>query len=281
LFKILKKQDLGNRVYLLEATAPRIAKVCKAGQFFIIRQGEGYERIPLTIADSDAEKGTITMVFQAIGASTTALSKLEVGDEVADIVGPLGKPSEVENYGRCVVVGGGVGVAPCYPIVKALKAAGNHVTAVIGARTKDLLLWEERFREASDELLVATDDGSYMHKGFVTELLEEKIKKNECDICWVIGPMPMMRAACNMTRNYGTKTIVSMNPIMVDGTGMCGACRVCVNGETKFACVDGPEFDGHKVDFDLAMKRSKMFKEDEAIALEKFNERFNGGVACK
>ncbi|MEA4891806.1 MAG: sulfide/dihydroorotate dehydrogenase-like FAD/NAD-binding protein [Peptococcaceae bacterium] len=280
MFKILSKEDLGNRVYGFEVEAPRIAAKAQAGQFFIVRQAEGLERIPLTIADYNRQKGTITMVFQAIGASTMALAALEPGDTVADVVGPLGQPSEIEKLGKVVVVGGGVGIAPIYPIAKALKAAGNEVTAIIGARSKDLLFWEEKMREASHRLLVATDDGSYGHKGFVTQLLEELIKTEEIQRVWAIGPMVMMRAVANMTRPYGTKTIVSMNPIMVDGTGMCGACRVSVEGRTKFACVDGPEFDGHQVDFNLAMKRAAMFKDKEKEALEAFEARMKGGCTC-
>ena len=280
MFKILSKEDLGNRVYGFEVEAPRIAAKAQAGQFFIVRQAEGLERIPLTIADFNREKGTITMVFQAIGASTTALAALEPGDAVADVVGPLGQPSEIEKLGKVVVVGGGVGIAPIYPIAKALKAAGNEVTSIIGARSQNLLFWEDKMREASDRLLVATDDGSYGHKGFVTQLLEDLIKTEKIERVWAIGPMVMMRAVANMTRPYGTHTIVSMNPIMVDGTGMCGACRVSVDGETKFACVDGPEFDGHKVDFNLAMKRAARFKDKEKEALEAFEARMKGGCTC-
>ena len=281
MFKILSKEDLGNRVFGFEVEAPRIAAKAQAGQFFIIRQAEGLERIPLTIADYNREKGTITMVFQAIGASTTALAALEPGDTVADVVGPLGRPSEIEKLGKVVVVGGGVGIAPIYPIAKALKAAGNEVTSIIGARSKNLLFWEDKMQEASHRLLVATDDGSYGHKGFVTQLLEDLIKTEKIQRVWAIGPMVMMRAVANMTRPYGTKTIVSMNPIMVDGTGMCGACRVSVDGQTKFACVDGPEFDGHQVDFNLAMKRAAMFKDKEKEALEAFEARMKGGCTCQ
>ena len=281
MFKILSKEDLGNRVFGFEVEAPRIAAKAQAGQFFIIRQAEGLERIPLTIADYNREKGTITMVFQAIGASTTALAALEPGDTVADVVGPLGRPSEIEKLGKVVVVGGGVGIAPIYPIAKALKAAGNEVTSIIGARSKNLLFWEDKMQEASHRLLVATDDGSYGHKGFVTQLLEDLIKTEKIQRVWAIGPMVMMRAVANMTRPYGTKTIVSMNPVMVDGTGMCGACRVSVDGQTKFACVDGPEFDGHQVDFNLAMKRAAMFKDKEKEALEAFEARMKGGCTCQ
>ena len=277
LFKILEKEDLGNKVYGFVIEAPRIAAKAKPGQFFIVRQGEGYERIPLTIADFDRRNHTITMVFQAVGASTLALSLLEPGDSVTDMVGPLGQPSEIEKLGKVVLVGGGVGIAPIYPIAKALKEAGNEVISIIGVRSKNLLFWEDRMREASTRLLVATDDGSYGHPGFVTTLLEDLIKTEDIARVWAIGPMVMMRAVTNMTKPYGTKTIVSMNPVMVDGTGMCGACRVSVDGQTKFACVDGPEFDGHAVDFDLAMKRAAMFKDDEKAALEAFEARLERG----
>jgi len=279
-FKILKKDEMGNNVYGFEVLAPRVAKKAEAGQFFIVRQGEDYERIPLTIADFDREKGTITMIFQVVGACTKALSLLNEGDELADVVGPLGKPTEIEKFGKVVVVGGGVGIAPIHPIARALKEAGNEVTAIIGARTKDLLFWEDKMAQVSDRLLIATDDGSAGRKGFVTQVLEDLIKEEDIRCVWAIGPMIMMRAVANMTRPYKVHTIVSMNPIMVDGTGMCGACRVSVGGETKFACVDGPEFDGHAIDFDLAMKRAAVFKADEKLAMEALEERLKGG-GCK
>ena len=277
MFKVLEKEDLGNKVYGFVMKAPRIAAKAQPGQFFIIRQGDGYERIPLTIADFDRQKETITMVFQAVGASTLALSMLQAGDEVTDMAGPLGLPSEIEKLGKVALVGGGVGIAPIYPIARSLKEAGNEVISIIGARSKNLLFWEDRMREASSRLLVATDDGSYGQKGFVTTLLENLIQTEEIARIWAIGPMVMMRAVTNMTRPYNIKTIVSMNPVMVDGTGMCGACRVSVGGLTKFACVDGPEFDGHAVDFDLAMKRAAMFKDKEKEALEAFEARLEGG----
>ena len=277
MFRIIEKEDLGNNVYGFVVEAPRIAAKAQPGQFFIIRQGDGLERIPLTIADFDRTSNTVTMVFQVVGASTMSLAELEAGDMVSDMVGPLGLPSEIENLGKVVMVGGGVGIAPIYPIAKALKKAGNEVISIIGARSKNLLFWEDKMREASSRLLVATDDGSYGHKGFVTTLLEDLIKTEDIARVWAIGPMVMMRAVANMTKPYGTATIVSMNPVMVDGTGMCGACRVAVGGETKFACVDGPEFDGHLVDFDLAMKRAAMFKEEESIAWEAFKAKHEEG----
>jgi ferredoxin--NADP+ reductase len=277
LFKILKKVDMGNKVFRFDVHAPRVAKKACAGQFFIVRQAEGYERIPLTIADFDKENGNITMIFQVVGASTLALSLLNEGDFVADIVGPLGQPSEIENLGKVVMVGGGIGIAPIYPIARALKEAGNEVISIIGARSKDLLFWEDKMAAVSDRLLIATDDGTAGRKGFVTQLLEEVIKEEEIKRIWAIGPMVMMRAVANVTRPYGVSTVVSMNPIMVDGTGMCGACRVSVDGKTKFACVDGPEFDGHLVDFDLAMKRAAVFKADEKAAAEALEARLKGG----
>lgn len=277
MFRIIAKEDLGNKVYGFVVEAPRIAAKAQPGQFFIVRQKEGFERIPLTIADFDRENNTITMVFQAVGASTAGLAMLEAGDEVTDMVGPLGQPSEIENLGKVAMVGGGVGIAPIYPIAKALKAAGNEVISIIGARSKNLLFWEDRMKEASSRLMVATDDGSYGRHGFVTTLLEELIQAEDIARIWAIGPMVMMRAVTNMTRPYGIKTIVSMNPVMVDGTGMCGACRVSAGGVTKFACVDGPEFDGHEIDFDLAMKRAAMFKDKEKEAFDAFNARLEGG----
>ena len=231
----------------------------------------------MTIADYDREEGSITMIYQAVGASTKAMSELNVGDAFTDIVGPLGQPSEIEKLGKVVVIGGGIGIAPIYPIAKALKAAGNEVIAIIGARTKDLLFWEDKMAAVSDRLLIATDDGSAGHKGFVTQLLEGLVQNEEIKRVWAIGPMVMMRAVAKVTLPYKVSTVVSMNPIMVDGTGMCGACRVSVGGKTKFACVDGPEFDGHLIDFDLAMKRAAVFKADEKAAMEALEARMKGG----
>lgn len=277
MYKILRKQDMGNQVYEYVVEAPRVAKKAQAGQFIIVRQGQGYERIPLTIADFDREAGTITMIFQAVGASTRAMALLEEGEGFADVAGPLGHATEVEKYGTVVMVGGGIGIAPIYPIARALKEAGNEVISIIGARNKDLLFWEEKMAAVSDQLLVATDDGSAGRQGFVTQVLEDVIKEKTVNQIWAIGPMVMMRAVAKTTLPYGIKTIVSMNPIMVDGTGMCGACRVSVGHETKFACVDGPEFDAHAIDFDLAMKRASVFKEEEALASAALEARIKGG----
>ena len=264
--KIVNKEILSEIILLFEVQAPKIAAKAKPGQFFILRLDEKGERIPLTIADSNRDAGTITTIFQVVGRTTREMSKLNVGDEILDMVGPLGEASEIKNFGRVVCVGGGVGVAPVYPITKALKEAGNEVIAIIGARNKELLFWEEKMAAASNKLILCTDDGSYGQKGFVTQAVEQVAAEGKVDCLWAIGPMPMMRAMATTTKPLGIKTIVSLNPIMLDGTGMCGACRVSVGGETKFACVDGPEFDAHQVDFDLAMRRLGYYKEEEKRA---------------
>lgn len=265
--RIIRKEVLSPTIKLFEVEAPDVARKAKPGQFVILRMDEKAERIPLTIADFDREKGTITTIFQEVGRSTMDMGKLNVGDHILDVVGPLGLPSEIENFGTVVCVGGGVGVAPIYPIARALKHAGNRVVSIIGARTKDLLFWEDRMAAVSDRLIACTDDGSYGHKGFVTDMLKKVAEEMKVDRIWAIGPMPMMRAVAETTRPFGIKTIVSLNPIMVDGTGMCGACRVSVGGVTKFACVDGPEFDAHLVDFDLAMRRLTYYRDEEKRAL--------------
>lgn len=267
MYKILDKKTLAPGIVLMDIEAPKIASKAKAGQFIILRVDEEGERIPLTIADYDTQKGIVTIIFQEVGYSTRKLAELQKDDYLIDFVGPLGQTTEIENYGTVVCVGGGVGVAPIYPIAKALKEAGNEVISIIGARNKELLIWESEMKNVSSELLVATDDGSYGHKGFVTDLLKQILDtRKDISRVWGIGPVIMMRAVSNLTKSYGVPTIVSMNPIMVDGTGMCGACRVSVGQETKFACVDGPEFDGHLVDWDLALRRMAMFKEEEEIA---------------
>ncbi|MDN5344264.1 MAG: ferredoxin/flavodoxin---NADP+ reductase [Clostridia bacterium] len=264
MYRIVKKEVMSPVIKLMEVEAPAVAAKARAGQFIILRLDEEGERIPLTIADFNRSRGTITTIFQEVGYTTQRLGALEAGDGLADFVGPLGQPSEIENYGRVICVGGGVGVAPVYPIARALKEAGNEVISIIGARTKELLIWEDKMRAVSDELLVATDDGSYGHHGFVTDLLKQVLEeKGNVARVWGIGPVVMMRAVAETTRPFGVPTIVSMNPIMVDGTGMCGACRVSVGGETKFACVDGPEFDGHQVDWQLALRRMNMYKDEE------------------
>ncbi|MBZ4652717.1 MAG: ferredoxin-NADP(+) reductase subunit alpha [Peptococcaceae bacterium] len=278
MYEILKNEVLGSNIYLFEVKAARIAAKAEAGQFVIIRLHETAERIPLTIADYSREKGTITIIFQAVGASTRELAEYKAGQKILDLVGPLGVPSEIEKYGTVVCIGGGVGIAPIYPIARALKEAGNKVISIIGARSRDLLFWKEKMAAVSDELLIATDDGSEGRKGFVTDVLKDLLEKEKIERVWAIGPMVMMKAVANTTRPFAVKTIVSLNPIMVDGTGMCGACRVAVGKETKFACVDGPEFDGHEVDFDLAMKRLAIFKDEEQRILAK--GQCGGGCGC-
>lgn len=279
MFKIVTKQVLSPTLKLFEIEAPKIAQKCQAGQFIILRINENGERIPLTIADFDREKGTITLIFAEVGKTTQQLGKLEAGDYVVDFVGPLGRSSEIEKYGRVVCIGGGVGVAPVFPITRALKEAGNEVISIIGARTKDLLFWEDEMKAQSDEFHICSDDGSAGVQGFVTDVLKKVIEaKGQIDYVVAIGPLPMMRATAEVTRPFGIKTVVSLNSIMVDGTGMCGACRVTVGNETKFACVDGPEFDGHLVDFNQQMRRSLIFKDEEQRALAKGS--CGGGCGC-
>lgn len=269
MYKIVDYKHLGGATHELVVEAPQLAKKARAGQFLIVRIGEGDERIPLTIADNDPEKGTVTIVIQALGHSTKQIVALRPGDGLADVVGPLGQASEIEKYGTVVIVGGGVGIAPIYPIARDLKKAGNRVIAIIGAKNKDLLFWQDKLAAAVDEVRIATDDGSVGHKGFVTELLAEACDKDEVDIVWAIGPMIMMYNCVKVTKARGIRSVVSMNPIMIDGTGMCGGCRVRVGNETKFACVDGPEFDGDLIDFDLAMKRARFMRDKENIANER------------
>ncbi|MCL6635085.1 MAG: sulfide/dihydroorotate dehydrogenase-like FAD/NAD-binding protein [Peptococcaceae bacterium] len=281
MYRILKKEILAPTLNLFEIEAPLVARKAQAGQFVILRIHEEGERIPLTIADFDREKGTITCVFQEVGKTTKELGTLNEGDAIRDFVGPLGVPSHIENYGRVVCVGGGVGVAPVHPIARALKEAGNEVTGIIGARTKELLFWEDKMRAACTELRVTTDDGSYVRKGFVTDVLKEVIEeKKDLALCIAIGPLPMMRAVCNLTKDYGLKTIVSLNSIMVDGTGMCGCCRVTVGGETKFACVDGPEFDGHLVDFAEMGRRAVIYKPQEQLAMDRYASKGDHKCHC-
>lgn len=277
MYKITKKEVLSTNLYLFEVEANIIAQKAEPGQFIIVRKDERAERIPLTIADYSREKGTITLIFQTVGASTMDLAELEVGEQILDVVGPLGVPSEIENYGTVVCIGGGVGIAPIFPIVRALKAAGNRVISIIGARSKDILFWQEKMNSVSDELYITTDDGSEGRKGFVTNVLEDVMRQEKVHQVWAVGPMIMMKNVTLTTKSEGIRTIVSLNPIMVDGTGMCGACRVSVGEKTKFACVDGPEFDGHQVDWDLAMKRSRSFSLEEKLSMEHHN---NCGGAC-
>jgi ferredoxin--NADP+ reductase len=267
-FRVLERQNLAPKIHLLRIVAPSVARKAKAGQFVILRVDEIGERIPLTIADWDEGNGDITIVFMEVGASTMMLATVDTGDCVKDVVGPLGVPSHIENFGNVVCVGGGVGVAPIVPIARALKQAGNRVTSIIGARSYNLLFWEERLREFSDRLIVTTDDGSYGRKGLVTEPLTDLLQSETVDRVIAIGPAIMMKFCARCTEPFGVKTIVSLNPIMVDGTGMCGCCRVSIGGVTKFTCIDGPEFDAHQVDWDLMLARQRTYLEKESHALK-------------
>ncbi|MDD2387586.1 MAG: sulfide/dihydroorotate dehydrogenase-like FAD/NAD-binding protein [Bacteroidales bacterium] len=253
--KIVGKEYLSEKIVKLEVEAPLIAKSRRAGHFVIVRIGDTGERIPYTIASSDIEKGTITLVIQLVGKSSEKICKLEVGDYVTDLVGPLGNATHIEKYGTVVCAGGGVGIAPMLPIIEAMSKAGNKVIAILAARSKELVILEDQVREFADELIVMTDDGSYGEKGLITAGVEKIIKREKVDLCVTIGPAVMMKFVALLTKKYEVPTLASLNTIMVDGTGMCGACRVTVGGETKFVCVDGPEFDAHKVDFDEMMIR--------------------------
>src|SRR5659263_75720 len=270
MYKILDKVDYSDDVYMQVIEAPAVAAACQPGQFIVLRIHEEGERIPLTIADFDREAGTITIVVQAVGKSTRHLQRLGKGDSLANFIGPLGLPSEIEKVGTVICAGGGVGVAPVYPIARALKEAGNKVISIVAARNESLLLWEDKMREVSDELIVTTDDGSCGRHCLVTEPLKELCEAGGIDLIYAIGPGIMMKFCCKTTEEYGVKTIVSLNSIMVDGTGMCGACRVSVGGETKFVCVDGPEFDGHQVDFDLLMSRQRQYLKQEKESLDAY-----------
>ena len=275
--KIVSKTQYSEKVYRLEIEAPLIAKARKAGHFVIVRVGEQGERLPLTIAGADTEKGTITLVVQKVGLSSTRLCDLNVGDEVTDIVGPLGKATHIENYGTVLCAGGGVGTAPMLPIIQALKAAGNRVISVIAGRSKDLIILEDEVRASSDEVIIMTDDGSYGKQGVVTVGMEEVIQREKVDKCFAIGPAIMMKFCCLLTKKYEIPTDVSLNTIMVDGTGMCGACRITVGGKTRFVCVDGPEFDGHQVDFDEMLKRAGSFRRVEQEEMS----HLNNPIVCK
>jgi len=267
---IVSKKNLSDSVVRMDILAPEIARKRKAGQFVILKVNEQGERIPLTIVDSDGEEGTITIIFQIVGKTTALMAAMTVGEDIQDVQGPLGNPTEIENLGHVVCIGGGVGVGVIYPITKALKEAGNRVTSIIGARNQSLIILEEEMKAASNELIVTTDDGSYGVHGFVSNVLQKIIDGGEkIDRVYAIGPVPMMKVIANLTRPYGIKTIVSLNAIMVDATGMCGACRVAVGGKTKFTCVDGPEFDGHQVDFDLLTNRLRMYCEQEGQSYER------------
>ncbi|MBQ7481003.1 MAG: sulfide/dihydroorotate dehydrogenase-like FAD/NAD-binding protein [Lachnospiraceae bacterium] len=288
MYKILKAEMLAENIYLMDVSAPRVAKSCLPGQFVIVKIDEKGERIPLTICDYDREKGTITIVFQIVGASTKRMATLKAGDSFRDFTGPLGQPSELCNEPldelkkkKILFVAGGVGTAPVYPQVKWLKENGVDADVIVGAKTQSLLILENEMEKVAGNLYITTDDGSYKRKGMVTEVIKDLVqdKGNKYDVCIAIGPMIMMKFVCLLTKELDLPTVVSLNPIMVDGTGMCGACRVTVGGEVKFACVDGPEFDGHKVDFDQAMKRQQLYKTEEGRAYlkEKEGDTHNGG----
>lgn len=281
MYKILKAEMLAENIYLMDVEAPRVAKSCLPGQFVIVKIDEKGERIPLTICDYDREKGTITIVFQVVGASTKRMAGLKSGDSFRDFTGPLGQPSELckepideLKKKKILFVAGGVGTAPVYPQVKWLKENGVAADVIVGAKTQSLLILEKEMESVAGDLYVTTDDGSYKRKGMVTEVIKDLVKEQgkKYDVCIAIGPMIMMKFVCLLTKELELPTVVSLNPIMVDGTGMCGACRVTVDGAVKFACVDGPEFDGHKVDFDQAMKRQQLYKTEEGRAYLKEQE---------
>ena len=271
--KIVRKEQLSEKVFLLEVEAPLIAKSRKAGNFVIVRVDKLGERMPLTIAEADIERGTITLVVQTVGLSSTKLCRLNEGDMIADVVGPLGNPTHIENFGTVICAGGGVGVAPMLPIIQALKAAGNRVLSVLAGRSKDLIIMEDKVRESSDEVIIMTDDGSYGEKGVVTVGIEKFIQQEpHVDRVFAIGPPIMMKFSCLLTQKYNIPTDVSLNTIMVDGTGMCGACRLTIGGKTKFVCIDGPEFDGHQVDWDEMFKRMGTFKRAEVEEMEHYED---------
>ncbi|MBU5431214.1 sulfide/dihydroorotate dehydrogenase-like FAD/NAD-binding protein [Intestinimonas sp. MSJ-38] len=279
MYKILRREDLSSNVVLMDVEAPMVAKKCLPGQFIILRVNEEGERIPLTIAHYDREKGVVTIIFQTVGATTMELAELKEGEYIHDFVGPLGNPSETEEFKgkKVAVIGGGLGCAIAWPQAKAIHEAGGTVHMIAGFRTKEIVMLENEMRASCDELFMMTDDGTYGEKGFVTNKLESLIEGGEkYDAVIAIGPLVMMKFVCVLTKKYNIPTIVSMNPIMIDGTGMCGGCRLTVDGETKFACVDGPDFDGHKVDFDETIRRSRMYSQQEAAAREKHACRMEG-----
>ncbi len=277
MYRILEAEFIAPGIKRFVIDVPRIAKKHQAGQFVILRLHERGERIPITIESSDREKGTIRIVVQAVGKTTHELNAMEKGQAILDVVGPLGKPSEIEKYGTVAVLGGGVGTALAYPTTAALKKAGNKILTILGGRSRELVLLEKEMREVSDALYVTTDDGSYGEKGLVTDKLRELIGKGETiQLVLAVGPVPMMKAVADLTREHGIKTIVSLNPIMIDGTGMCGGCRVLVGGKSQFACVDGPEFDAHQVDFGVLMQRNRMYRDAEKESLERFQHACEG-----
>jgi ferredoxin--NADP+ reductase len=276
LYLVEEATQLADRVFQMWITAPQVARHARAGQFLVIRTHENGERIPLTI--SAVRGDAVRVIFMAVGKTTEYLSTMKKGDALSDVAGPLGKPSEIKNYGTVVVIGGGVGIASTPIIAREAKEAGNHVIGIIGSRNKDLLILEDEMAAICDELFVTTDDGSKGIHGFAASVLEQLLKERKLDCVWIVGPAIMMKVTSNVTRPYGVLTFVSLNPIMVDGTGMCGSCRVTVGGETKFACVDGPEFDAHKVDFDSLMQRQRMYVDEEKASVEHFHH--HGGCGC-
>ena len=262
-YKVISKKELCPNQYEIQIEAPYVVRNAQAGQFIIFRVEEEGERVPLTIADVDKVNGILTLVFMAVGYTTKKLAQLNVGDELLDLVGPLGKPTEIKKYGTVACLAGGYGAAPCYLISKAFKDAGNKVYMIMGARNEDLILWADKMKNACTELFITTDDGTLGEKGFVTQVLSRIMENEKVDYAIAVGPMPMMKAVADLTRDKGIYTEASMNPIMVDGTGMCGACRLTVGGEVKFACVDGPDFDAHKIDFDEVINRTRVYKDQE------------------
>jgi len=279
MYKIVRKEVLNPSVCLMEIEAPYVAKKAEPGQFIILRTDENGERIPLTIADYDRIKGTVTIIFQIVGKTTKVLSEMEEGDSLLDFVGPLGVASHFDNVKKVVVIGGGLGTAIAYPQAKKLHSMGVEVDSIIGFRNSELIILEDEMAKVSDRLFIATEDGSKGYKGFVTNVLQKLIDEgNKYDLVIAIGPLIMMKVVSELTKKYGIKTVVSMNPVMVDGTGMCGGCRVTVGGKTKFACVDGPDFDGHEVDFDEAIRRQRMYKDEEQRSIEKHECRLGGAL---
>ena len=272
-YRIVKKEVYSPVTYMWEVEAPDVARAAQPGHFVIVRMSEEGERIPLTVADFDRQRGTVTVVIQAVGKSTREMMQLNQGDSILDFIGPLGEASHIEKRSKVILVGGGLGVAPVYPQLRAYKERGSTTLSIIGFRTKGLVFWEERFRAYSDELHIATDDGSYGHKGFVSQVLQILLEEHrDPEEVVAIGPLPMMKACCDVTRPFGVRTMVSLNSVMVDGTGMCGSCRVTVGGKLKFACVDGPDFDGHQVDFDELMRRQRRFQREEQESLKRYEE---------
>jgi len=278
MYKILQKNKMAPLVDEMTISAPDVAAHAKAGNFVVLRIHEKGERIPLTIADADKQDGAITLLFQKIGKTTVELGRMEPGESIRDIAGPLGHPTPINRYGHCVLVGGGIGSATLYPVLKALKDAENKSTVILGARTRELLVWEDKFGAHADEMLPTTDDGSSGRKGLVTEALKEVIERGPVDLVIAVGPIRMMKAVSDLTRPFAIKTIVSLNPVMVEGTGMCGACRVTIGGKTRFACVDGPEFDAHEVDFQELERRLSFYRTEEQQALHLFLRRRKKGA---